>query len=103
LHVAYERKTRGPRIGGEDNHPFNINVSMEPINPCATNTPKITSPFRQLKFEGSLIAGSTLTQRETTRGANLGNLSQLYTSRRGGSSLVFGMVGHDPTIRLPEF
>jgi hypothetical protein len=49
---AYERKTSGQRIGGEDNHTFNINVSVEPINPCATNTPKRTPPFRQPKFRG---------------------------------------------------
>jgi hypothetical protein len=53
LHATYERKTRGPRMGGEDNHLFNINVSVEPINPCATNTPKRTPPFRKPKFEGS--------------------------------------------------
>jgi hypothetical protein len=63
LCAAYERKTRGPRTGGEDNHPFNINVSVEPINPCATNTPKRTPPFRQPKFGGSPTAGSTSTQR----------------------------------------
>jgi hypothetical protein len=66
LHVAYERKIRGPREGGEDNHPFNINASVEPINPCATNTPRRTPPFRQPNFGGSPIAGSTSTQRETT-------------------------------------
>jgi hypothetical protein len=59
LRTAYERKTRGARTGGEDNHSFNINVSVEPINPCATNTPKRTPPFRQPKFEGSLTTGST--------------------------------------------
>jgi len=103
LHATYERKTRGPRKGGEDIHPFNVNVSVEPINPCATNTPKRTPPFRQPNFGGSLIAGSTYTQRETTGGASLGNLSQVYTPRRGGSSSVIGMAGHDPTIILWEF
>jgi hypothetical protein len=39
LRATYERKTRDPRMGGEDNHPFRINVSVEPINPCAANTP----------------------------------------------------------------
>jgi hypothetical protein len=99
LHAAYERKTRGLRIGGEDSHSFNINVSVEPINLCVTNTPKRTPPFRQPKFE----VGSTSTQRATTGGSNLGNLSQVSTPRGGGSSLVFGMVGHDPTVRLLEF
>jgi hypothetical protein len=101
LRTAYERKTRIPRKGGEYNHSFNINVSVEPINPCATNTPKRTPPFRQPKFEGSPTSRSTLTQRETTGGASLGNLIQLSTPHRGGSSLVFGMEGHNPTIILP--
>jgi hypothetical protein len=103
LSAAYERKTRGPRIGGEDNHPFNINVSVEPINPCATNTPKRTPLFRQPKFEGSPTIGSTSTQRETTGGASSGNLSQLSTPCGGANSSLFGMVGHDPTIILLEF
>ena len=76
---------------------------MEPINPCATNTPKITPPFRQPKFGGSPTAGSTSTQRKTTGGASSGNLSQVSTLHRGGSSSVFGMEGHNPTIILPEF
>jgi hypothetical protein len=46
LRATYERKKRGPRTGGEGNHPFHINVSVEPINPCVTNTPKRTPPFR---------------------------------------------------------
>jgi hypothetical protein len=50
-----------------------------------------------------MTIGSTSTQRETIGGASLGNLSQLSTPRRGGSSSVFGMAGHDPTIRLPKF
>ena len=50
LHATYERKTRGPRMGREGNNPIHINVSVEPINPCATNTPKRTPQFRQLKF-----------------------------------------------------
>jgi hypothetical protein len=103
LRASYERKTKGPRIGGEDNHSFNIDVSVEPINPCATNTPKRTPPFRQPKFEGSSTAGSTSTQSETTGGSSSGNLSQLYTLREGGTSSTFGMEGHDPTIILPEF
>ena len=51
-HTAYERKTRGPRPGGEDIHPFNVNVSVEPINPCVTNTPERTPPFRKPNFSG---------------------------------------------------
>ena len=103
LHATYERKIRGPRMGGEDSHPFHINVSVEPINPCATNTPQRTPPFRQPKFRGSPTTRSTSTQGATTGGASSGNLSQVSTPRGGGSSLVLRMVGHDPTIRLPYF
>jgi hypothetical protein len=39
LCATYERKTRDLRMGGEYIHPFRINVIVEPINPCATNTP----------------------------------------------------------------
>jgi hypothetical protein len=42
LHATYERKTRGLRMGREGNNPIHINVSVEPINPGATNTPKRT-------------------------------------------------------------
>ena len=45
LRATYERNMRGPRAGGEGNHPIHINVSVEPINPCVTNTPKRTPPF----------------------------------------------------------
>jgi hypothetical protein len=53
LHTTYERKTRGPRMGREGNHPIHINVSVEPINPCLNNTPKRTPPFRQTNFRSS--------------------------------------------------
>jgi hypothetical protein len=102
LHATYERKTRGPRMGREGNNPIHINVSVEPINPCATNTPKRTPPFRQPKFGRSQTVGSTSTQGETTGGASSGSTSQVSTPR-GGSSSTFRMAGHDPTIRLPEF
>jgi hypothetical protein len=101
LRATYERKTRGPRIGGEDSHPFCINVSVEPINPCATNTPKRTSPFRQPKFKGSLRARSTSTTGATIGGTSSGSTSQVSTLRRRGRNSVFRMAGHDPTIRLP--
>jgi hypothetical protein len=78
---TYERKTRGPRMGGEGNHPIHINVSVEPINPCATNTPKRTPPFRQPKFGGSPTARSTSTIGETTGGASSGSISQVSTPR----------------------
>jgi hypothetical protein len=103
LCATYERKTRGPITGGEENHSFHINFNVEPINPCATNTPKRTPLFRQSKFGGSPIAGSTSTQGAPTGGASSGNLSQVSTLRGGVSSSVFRMEGHYPTIRLPEF
>ena len=68
--TTYERKTRGPRAGGEGNHPIHINVSVEPINPCATNTPKRTPQFRKPNFRGSLTTRSTSTQGETTGGSS---------------------------------
>ena len=52
LCATYERKKRCPRMGREGINTIHINVSVEPINPCATNTPKRTSPFRQLKVRG---------------------------------------------------
>jgi hypothetical protein len=101
LHATYERKTRGPRMGGEGNHPIHINVSVEPMNPCVTNTPKITLPFRQPKFGGSLTVRSTSTLGATTGGASSGSTSQVSTPREGGSSSIFRMEGQDPTIKLP--
>jgi hypothetical protein len=98
LGATYERKMRGPRMRGEGNHPIHINVSVEPINPCVTNTPKRTPPFRQPKFGGSPTIGSTSTQGATTGGSSSGSTSQVSTPRRGGSSSVFRMAGHDPTI-----
>jgi hypothetical protein len=100
--MTYERKTRGPRAGNKGKTPIHISVSVEPINPCATNTPERTPPFRQPNFSGRNAAGSTSTQGATTGGAILGSISQGYTPRRGSSS-SFRMAGHDPTIRLPEF
>jgi hypothetical protein len=50
MHATYERKMRGPKVGIEGKNPIHINVNVEPINPCATNTPKSTAPFRQLNF-----------------------------------------------------
>jgi hypothetical protein len=101
LCTTYERKMRGPRIGGEGNHPIHINVSVEPINPCVTNTPKRTLPFRQPKFGGSPTAGSTSTHGATTGGTSSGNTNQVSTLREGGSVSIVRMAGHDPTIKLP--
>jgi hypothetical protein len=75
---------------------------VEPINPCATNTPRRTPPFRQLNFGRRKTTGSTSTQGKTTGGASSGSISQVSTPC-GGSSSTFRMAGHDPTIRLPEF
>jgi hypothetical protein len=100
--TTYERKTRGPRMGREGKNHVHINVSVEPINPCVTNTPKITPSFRQSKFRSSQTKRSTSTQGTTIGGSSSGNTSQVSTPR-GGSSLAFKMAGHDSTIRLPEF
>jgi hypothetical protein len=102
LRATYERKTRGPREGIEGNNPIHINVSVEPINPCMTNTPKRTPPFRQLNFGIRETTRSTSTQGKTTGGASSRSIIQVSTLRKGSSS-TFRMAGHDPTIRLPEF
>jgi hypothetical protein len=101
--ATYKRKMRGPRTRGEGNHPIHINVSVEPMNPCVTNTPKRTPSFRKPNFGRSPTTRSASTLRSTTRGTSSENTSQVSTSRRGGSSSVFIMAGHDPTITLPEF
>jgi hypothetical protein len=59
--ATYESKTSGPRTRRQGNNPIHINVSVEPINPCATNTPKRTPPFRQPNFGRRKIARSTST------------------------------------------
>jgi hypothetical protein len=100
LHVTYERKTRGPREGIEGNTPIHISVNVEPINPCATNKPIITPPFRQPNFKRRKTAGNTSTQGTTIGGASSEITSQVSTPREGSSS-TFKMAGHDPTIRLP--
>ena len=102
MHEKYERNTRGPREGIEGRNSIHINVIVEPINSCVTNTPKRTPPFRQPNFWRRKTAGSTSTQGTTTGGASSGIISQVSTLRVGSSSTL-SMVGHDPTIRLPEF
>jgi hypothetical protein len=102
LRTTYERKTRGPREGIEGNTPIHINVSVEPINPCATNTTRRTPPFKKPNFGRRKTTGSTSTQGKTIGGASSGSISQVSTPREGSSS-TFMMAGHDPTIRLPEF
>jgi hypothetical protein len=61
LRTTYERKMRGPREIREGSNPIHINVNVEPINPCATNTPKRTPSFRQPKFRRSQTIGSAST------------------------------------------
>jgi hypothetical protein len=61
LHSTYGRKTRGPREGIKGNNPIHINVTLEPINPCATNTPRRTPRFRQPNFRRRKTKGSTST------------------------------------------
>jgi hypothetical protein len=102
LRATYERKTRVLRMRREGINPIHINVSVEPINPCATNTPKRKPSFRQPTFRSSHTIGSTSTQVTTNGGASSGNTSQVSTPL-GGSSSTFRMAGHDPTIRLLEF
>jgi hypothetical protein len=101
LRATYERKTRGPRMGIEGSNPIHVNVSVEPMNPCATNTPTGTPPFKQLIFGRWRTIGSTSTQGKTTGGASSGNISQGSTPHRGSSPTQFAMAGHDPTIQLP--
>jgi hypothetical protein len=48
--ATYERKTCGPRVGTKGRTPIHVSVSVEPITPCATNTPEITPPFRITEF-----------------------------------------------------
>jgi hypothetical protein len=103
LRTTYERKTSGPRAGTEGITPIHVSVSVEPITPCATNTPERTPPFRQPNFSGRKTTRSTSKQGETTGGASSGSSSQISTPRGGSSSSQFNMAGHDPTIRLPEF
>jgi hypothetical protein len=102
LRATYERKTRSPRSEIEGNTPIHIGVSVEPINPCATNTPRRMPPYRKPNFGRRKTIGSTSTQGTTTGGASSGSIIQISTPRRGSSS-TFKMAGHDPTIRLPKF
>jgi hypothetical protein len=69
LCMTYERKMRGPRLEVKCNTPIHIIVSVEPINPCATNTPRKTPSFRQPNFGRRKIVGSTSTQQTTIGGA----------------------------------
>jgi hypothetical protein len=100
--VTYERKTRGPRVEIGGRTPIHINVSVEHINPCVTNTPERTPSFRQPNFSRINVAGSTSTQGETTGGASSRSISQGSTPH-GSNSSSCRMEGHDSTIRLPKF
>jgi hypothetical protein len=100
--MTYERKTRGPTEKTRGKTPIHISVSVELINPCATNTPETTPLFRQPNFNGRNITGSTYTQGAPTGGVNSGSISQGSTLREGSIS-TFKMAEHHPTIRLPKF
>jgi hypothetical protein len=52
LNATYERKIGGPRERTEGRNSIQINVSLEPINPCATSTPKRMPTSRQPNFSG---------------------------------------------------
>jgi hypothetical protein len=54
--ATYERKIDGPRAGIEGRTPIHVSVSVELINPCATNTPIRTPPFRQSNLCGRKTA-----------------------------------------------
>jgi hypothetical protein len=62
MHATYERKKGGPWAGIEGITPIHINVSVEPITPCATSTPKRTPPFRQPNFSERKTTGNTSKQ-----------------------------------------
>jgi hypothetical protein len=98
--VTYEMKTRVPREGKKGNTTIHISVSVEPINPCATNTPIRTPLFRQLKLWRRKTTISRSTQGKTTRGSISGRINQVSTPPRGSIS-TFKMAGHDPIIKLP--
>jgi len=45
-HATYERKKIGPRAGTKGINYIHVSVSVEPMNPCVTNTPERTPLFR---------------------------------------------------------
>ena len=102
LRTTYERNMRGLREGIKGNNYIRINVNVEPINPCETSKPKRTPPFRKTNFKRRKTVVSAYKQGKKNGGATLGSIIQVSTPHRGSSS-TFRMVGHDPTIWLPEF
>jgi hypothetical protein len=102
MRTTYERKTVIPRAGTKGKNPIHVSVIVEPINPCATNKPIRTPPFRQPNFSGRKIGGSTSSQGSAPGGFGSRSSSQVPTLR-GGSSSSTRMEGHDPIIRLPKF
>jgi hypothetical protein len=99
MRATYERKKTRPRVVAQGRAPIQVTINVEPITPCATNTPT----FRQPNFSGRKTIGNTSKQGETIGGASSGSNNKISTPRGGISSTQFKMVGHDPTIRLPEF
>jgi hypothetical protein len=81
----YERKKRGSMKGTKDITPIHVNVSVEHINPCVTNTPERAPSFRQPNFSEINTAGSAPNQGKETRGASSGSSSEVSTPC-GGSS-----------------
>ena len=86
LRATYEMNIGGPRVGTEGRTPIQVSVSVEPITPCATSTPEITPPFRQLNFSGRKTTRNTYTKGETNGGSSSESNSQIYTLCRGSSS-----------------
>ena len=82
---------------------LSTSFSVEPITPCATNTPERTPTFIPPNFSGRKKIGQGSSQGASTGGAISGSNSQISTPREGSSSTQFKMEGRDPMIRLPEF
>jgi hypothetical protein len=103
LHVTYERKVGGPRSGTKGRTQIQITVSVEPTTPCATDTLERKPTFRKSYFSGIKTTRNTSNKGASTGGAISGSNNEISTPRGGSSSTQLKMVGHDPTIRLPEF
>jgi hypothetical protein len=86
LCTTYERKIGGLRERTGGRTPIHVSVNVEPITPCATNTPKRTPPFRQPNFSGRKTVGSTSKQGAANGGASSRSSSQISTSCGGSSS-----------------
>jgi hypothetical protein len=86
LRKSYMKHMNGRQeVHGQDQKEtlLSTSFSVEPITPCATNTPKRKPPFRQSKFSGRKEKRSTYKQGEASGGSSLGNSSQISTHHRG--------------------